>query len=190
MKERYYAIAGKLSQIRSPKTGGEEKVYVYDADHERRRKEQLRRLWDRTPEAIEEEQVRSRSVAVQPFFRTRRWCCLSTKFLGSFTVQSLIAEMRKIEQRKKDREKRAGDLQKLLSKAADVSGSSGSGAASMRIGASSMGVNKAANNVAGRDSPSGATTPDARRGPDGKKVGLFCFRTSGRNVVIRRNLVS
>ena len=78
--------------------------------------------------------------------------------------------MRKIEQRKKDREKRAGDLQKLLSKAADVSGSSSSGAASMRIGASSMGVNKAANNVAGRDSPSGATTPDARRGPDGKKV--------------------
>ena len=61
LKERYYAIAGKLSQIRSPKSVGEEKVYVYDADHERRRKEQLRRLWDRTPEAIEEEQVISRS---------------------------------------------------------------------------------------------------------------------------------
>jgi hypothetical protein len=46
------------------------------------RKEQLRRLWDRTPSAIDEE-------------------------------ASLVAEMRKIEQRKKDRDKRAADLHKV-----------------------------------------------------------------------------
>lgn len=31
---------------------GEKKVYVYDADHERKRKEQLRRLFDRTEEQV------------------------------------------------------------------------------------------------------------------------------------------
>ena len=63
LKERYYAISGKLVQIRSPRPGGaDEKAYVFDADHERKRKEQLRRLWDRTPEAIEEEQVRKSTI--------------------------------------------------------------------------------------------------------------------------------
>ena len=81
--------------------------------------------------------------------------------------QSLIAEMRKIEQRKKDREKRAGDIQKLLSKAADVSGAAG---ASVRGGASASSVKAGGGNAHGSDSPGGSTSADARRGPDGKKV--------------------
>ena len=75
--------------------------------------------------------------------------------------------MRKIEQRKKDREKRAGDIQKLLSKAADVSGSTGG---SVRGGASASSVKAGGGNSHGSDSPGGASSTDARRGPDGKKV--------------------
>ena len=33
------------------------KTFAYDADHERRRKEQLCRLYDRTPEQVEEEEI-------------------------------------------------------------------------------------------------------------------------------------
>ena len=49
--------------------------FFYDADHERRRKEQLKRLYNRTPEQIEEEEM-------------------------------LRTELKKIEARKKEREKR------------------------------------------------------------------------------------
>ena len=59
LKERYYEITGKLQQIRSSNPAAEE-IYVFDAEHERKRKEQLRRLCDRTPEEIEEEQVNKR----------------------------------------------------------------------------------------------------------------------------------
>ncbi|MPC10784.1 DNA methyltransferase 1-associated protein 1 [Portunus trituberculatus] len=65
-------------------TGPEGKIVNYDGDHERRRKQQLLRLWDRTPKQIEEE-------------------------------QQLINELRKIEARKKEREKKTQDLQKLIS---------------------------------------------------------------------------
>lgn len=47
IKERYYKVCGILAKLR-----GEKKVYTYDADHERRRKEQLKRLYDRTPEQV------------------------------------------------------------------------------------------------------------------------------------------
>jgi DNA methyltransferase 1-associated protein 1 len=74
-----------LPQIRSV-PGQELKVCVYDADHERRRKEQLEKLFNRTPEQIEEEEY-------------------------------LISELKKIEQRKKEREKKTQDLQKLITAA-------------------------------------------------------------------------
>ena len=79
--------------------------------------------------------------------------------------QSLIAEMRKIKQREKDRDRRTGDIQKLLSKAADVSLSPS--AATGRSGTSVSG-NKGVN-ILGNDSPNGAAN-EARRGLDGKKV--------------------
>merc|ERR1712240_290452 len=60
-------------------------------DHERRRKEQLRRLYNRTEEQLEEEEV-------------------------------LKAELRKIEARKRGREKKTADLQKMIAQADASSG--------------------------------------------------------------------
>lgn len=51
LKERYYNICGKLTKVRAV-TGTEPKVYIFDAGHERRRKEQLERLFNRTPEQV------------------------------------------------------------------------------------------------------------------------------------------
>uniref|UniRef100_A0A0K0DCD0 SANT domain-containing protein n=1 Tax=Angiostrongylus cantonensis TaxID=6313 RepID=A0A0K0DCD0_ANGCA len=58
----------------------------FDADHERRRKEQLIKQWNRTKEQLEEEEM-------------------------------LLAELKRIEIRKKEREKKAQDLQKLINMA-------------------------------------------------------------------------
>ncbi|XP_049963961.1 DNA methyltransferase 1-associated protein 1 [Schistocerca serialis cubense] len=85
LKERYYEVCAILTRVRAS-SSAEAKVYVFDADHERRRKEQLRRLFERTPEQIEEE-------------------------------QTLLNELRKIEARKKEREKKQQDLQKLITAA-------------------------------------------------------------------------
>lgn len=85
LKERYYNICGKLAKVRAA-TGTEPKIYIFDAGHERRRKEQLERLFSRTPEQVAEEEY-------------------------------LIQELRKIETRKKEREKKAQDLQKLITAA-------------------------------------------------------------------------
>uniref|UniRef100_A0A672JPD4 DNA methyltransferase 1-associated protein 1 n=1 Tax=Salarias fasciatus TaxID=181472 RepID=A0A672JPD4_SALFA len=87
LKERYYSICGKLTKVRAP-SGTEPKIYIFDAGHERRRKDQLEKLFNRTPEQVAEEEY-------------------------------LIQELRKIETRKKEREKKAQDLQKLI-KAADT----------------------------------------------------------------------
>eukprot|EP00088_Acartia_fossae_P039544 TRINITY_DN4116_c0_g1_i5.p1 TRINITY_DN4116_c0_g1~~TRINITY_DN4116_c0_g1_i5.p1 ORF type:complete len:504 (-),score=121.45 TRINITY_DN4116_c0_g1_i5:512-2023(-) len=80
LKERYYSILDKLERVHgsatpgssnsaitggsgitssSSSTGSEQnkKQFVYDADHERRRKEQLRRLYNRTQDQIEEEEI-------------------------------------------------------------------------------------------------------------------------------------
>ncbi|KAK3856193.1 hypothetical protein Pcinc_037466 [Petrolisthes cinctipes] len=83
LKERYYNVTNTLKKINNL-SGPEGKIVNYDADHERRRKQQLIKLWDRTPKQIEEE-------------------------------QQLINELRKIEARKKEREKKTQDLQKLIS---------------------------------------------------------------------------
>ncbi|XP_063239925.1 DNA methyltransferase 1-associated protein 1 isoform X2 [Bacillus rossius redtenbacheri] len=85
LKERYYGVCGVLSKIQAA-TSHEAKLYVFDADHERRRKEQLKRLYDRTPEQVEEEQM-------------------------------LLSELRRIETRKKERERKQQDLQKLITAA-------------------------------------------------------------------------
>ena len=47
---RYYSIVEKLERVHGGATGAQEqnkKNFVYDAEHERRRKEQLRRLYNR-----------------------------------------------------------------------------------------------------------------------------------------------
>nr|CAG4647939.1 EOG090X076S [Moina brachiata]SVE93041.1 EOG090X076S [Moina brachiata] len=96
LKERYYDMCNLLNKARHT-TGPEPKLIAYDADHEKRRKEQLKRLFERTSEQVEEE-------------------------------QNLLQELRKIEARKKDRERKTQDLQKLIT-AAD-SGAAVGGASS------------------------------------------------------------
>uniref|UniRef100_A0A182LZE9 DNA methyltransferase 1-associated protein 1 n=1 Tax=Anopheles culicifacies TaxID=139723 RepID=A0A182LZE9_9DIPT len=89
LKERYYEVVGILNKVRNSNNGHgavEKKVYVFDAEHERRRKEQLKKLFDRTPKQVEEE-------------------------------QQLLNELKKIEARKKERERKTQDLQKLISQA-------------------------------------------------------------------------
>lgn len=85
LKDRYYSICAKLGNVRAT-PGTELKSPVFDATHERRRKEQLERLYSRTPEQVSEEEY-------------------------------LIQELRKIESRKKEREKKTQDLQKLITAA-------------------------------------------------------------------------
>lgn len=86
LKERYYDISNILSKLHNP--GNDTKLKVFDAQHERKRKEQLRKLLLRTEQQIEEE-------------------------------GKLMQELKKIEQRKKERERKALDLQKLIT-AADI----------------------------------------------------------------------
>ncbi|XP_045160572.2 DNA methyltransferase 1-associated protein 1-like isoform X1 [Mercenaria mercenaria] len=85
LKERYYNICNKLVKVRAPQ-GTEPKIRAFDADHERKRKSQLIKLFNRTTEQIEEE-------------------------------EKLIEELKKIELRKKEREKKTQDLQKLITAA-------------------------------------------------------------------------
>ncbi|GMT29331.1 hypothetical protein PFISCL1PPCAC_20628, partial [Pristionchus fissidentatus] len=79
MKERFYAILSELNLLKDPTS----EPIAYDADHERRRKEQLRKQFDRTQEEIEEE-------------------------------ERLQDELKKIDARRKERERKAQDLQKLI----------------------------------------------------------------------------
>uniref|UniRef100_A0A914W8Z8 DNA methyltransferase 1-associated protein 1 n=1 Tax=Plectus sambesii TaxID=2011161 RepID=A0A914W8Z8_9BILA len=82
MKDRFYAICNALSTARD----GHSDPLCFDADHERRRKEQLTKLWNRSKEEVEEEEM-------------------------------LVEEERKIEGRRRDRERKAQDLQKLITAA-------------------------------------------------------------------------
>ena len=72
------------------KANGEKKAFNFDSEHERKRKEQMKKLFDRTQKDIEEEQM-------------------------------LLNELKKIEARKKERDRKTQDLQKLISQADQVS---------------------------------------------------------------------
>ena len=79
---RYYQVNASLTKSKSHS----EKIYTFDAEHEKHRKEQLKKLFERTQEQVEEE-------------------------------QTLLTELRKIEQRKKERDRKTQDLQKLITAA-------------------------------------------------------------------------
>ncbi|VDN04170.1 unnamed protein product [Thelazia callipaeda] len=79
MKERFYNAVNELNALRNENT----EMLYYDAEHEKRRKEQLIKQWNRTEKQIEEEEM-------------------------------LVAELKKIEVRKRERERKAQDLQKLI----------------------------------------------------------------------------
>ena len=54
---RYYGLIEKLETLHADPSKAGSKPYHYDGDHERRRKEQLVRLYNRTPEEVEEEEM-------------------------------------------------------------------------------------------------------------------------------------
>lgn len=82
LKERYYFVHNQLEKARA-NTANPPKLKEYDSIHERKRKEQLLKLYNRTKEQIEEE-------------------------------QNLLNELKKIEQKKKERERKMLDLQKIM----------------------------------------------------------------------------
>ncbi|PIK57649.1 putative DNA methyltransferase 1-associated protein 1 [Apostichopus japonicus] len=86
IKDRYYNIVNKLSKVRSDPNLSSRAQQSYDAEHERKRKEQLNRLFDRTTEQVEEEEM-------------------------------LIQELRGLNSGEEEREKKAQDLQKLITAA-------------------------------------------------------------------------
>jgi len=58
LKERYYGVCTSLAKVKTgPGLHPDLKTYFFDAEHERKRKEQLLRLYNRTPEQIDEEQM-------------------------------------------------------------------------------------------------------------------------------------
>ena len=57
MKERYYGIIEKLDLLHPDPSKVGSKPFHYDCDHERRRKEQLERLYARSSEEVEEEEM-------------------------------------------------------------------------------------------------------------------------------------
>ena len=52
LKERYYGLVEKLETLHIDAAKIAAKPFVYDADHERRRKQQLEKLYSRTPEQV------------------------------------------------------------------------------------------------------------------------------------------
>ena len=54
---RYYGLCEKLDTLHADPSKAGSKPFHYDGDHERRRKEQLKRLYNRTQEEIEEEEM-------------------------------------------------------------------------------------------------------------------------------------
>lgn len=81
LKERYYYVYNQLAKARC--FMDPPKLKEYDSQHERKRKQQLLNLYNRTKEQIEEE-------------------------------ENLINEMKKIEQKKRERERKTQDLQKIM----------------------------------------------------------------------------
>ena len=81
LKERYYCICGKLMKVRAA-SGAEPKIYIFDAGHERRRKEQLDKLFNRTPEQVSERAVPSKSIIV--------WIALSDELSDTFLESKSI----------------------------------------------------------------------------------------------------
>merc|ERR1711981_705402 len=57
LKGRYYGLCEKLETLHADPSKAGSKPFHYDADHERRRKEQLKRLSNRTAEEVEEEEM-------------------------------------------------------------------------------------------------------------------------------------
>uniref|UniRef100_A0A914BX92 DNA methyltransferase 1-associated protein 1 n=1 Tax=Acrobeloides nanus TaxID=290746 RepID=A0A914BX92_9BILA len=88
LKERYYDVVNELNAAR----GNNVEPLSYDVEHEKRRKEQLCKLWNRTKEQIKEE-------------------------------EDLKLAMKKIETKRREREKKVSDLKRILQAADRASNS-------------------------------------------------------------------
>ncbi|XP_020949075.1 DNA methyltransferase 1-associated protein 1 isoform X1 [Sus scrofa] len=128
LKERYYHICAKLANVRAV-PGTDLKIPVFDAGHERRRKEQLERLYNRTPEQVSPRSpprpqprppgplpLRARAAPPLPALHGPPSPCPPSPAQVA-EEEYLLQELRKIEARKKEREKRSQDLQKLITAA-------------------------------------------------------------------------
>ena len=90
LKDRYYKVIGVMQKL---KVGEDSQTYVFDLEHEQKRREQLEKLFNRTKEQVDEELY-------------------------------LIEELKKIEIRKREREKKQQDVNKLLTAVVDLESSS------------------------------------------------------------------
>lgn len=52
IKDRYYNVCNILNRLQHVAGTPEPRIVHYDADHETRRKEQLKKLWSKTPEQV------------------------------------------------------------------------------------------------------------------------------------------
>lgn len=89
LKDRYYKCVGIMQKV---KHGDDAQIYVFDLEHEQKRREQLEKLFNRTKEQVEEESY-------------------------------LIEELKKIEIRKKERERKQQDVNKLLTAVVEIENS-------------------------------------------------------------------
>ena len=89
LKDRYYKCVGLIQKV---KNGEDSHIYVFDLEHEQKRREQLEKLFNRSKEQVEEESY-------------------------------LIEELKKIEIRKKERERKQQDVNKLLTAVVDLENS-------------------------------------------------------------------
>ncbi len=85
LKDRYYKTVGTLQKIKQVDAD----VFVFDVEHEQKRREQLNKLLSRTAEQIKEEEF-------------------------------LVEELKKIEIRKRERDRKSQNLSQLLSVTTDA----------------------------------------------------------------------
>lgn len=132
IKERYYFVYNQLAKARAFME--QAKLKEYDSQHERKRKQQLINLYNRTKEQIEEE-------------------------------ANLINEMKKIEQKKRERERKTQDLQKIM----DAAGRSAQEHKRSSVGGA---------NESGHSSNVGRPSGSGMRGMPGRRPGRGAGRPS------------
>ena len=97
---RYFDIVNQLEIKKAALAGRKPNLIAYDAEHERRRKEQLEHLWNRTPEEVEEEKyLRAESKKIEQRQRERA--------RKEQKVQDQIEEMNKVVKKDSGRKKAA-----------------------------------------------------------------------------------
>lgn len=120
MKDRYYNLLNGLNNARK---NSSVQPFYYDADSERRRKEQLIKLWNRTPEQVHYDSIECSKIII---LFSKLINMIITMFIIFSTSpkmhiaikvkeeEDLRAEIKRIEAKKKERERRANEVQRLI----------------------------------------------------------------------------